>query len=112
MENFNLFLLVLSLLLLPTAFSEMQGMEAVLTRLNSQRASPSVQVAAARGVLNRLLPAYSSSFEFEIVSEVLVLLLLLFHSNLIEYMLFFFFFWVFHFIFFLLLMIVVASISR
>ncbi|XXG79446.1 hypothetical protein AAC387_Pa09g0511 [Persea americana] len=69
MENFNLFLLVLSLLLLPTAFSEMQGMEAVLTRLNSQRASPSVQVAAARGVLNRLLPAYSSSFEFEIVSE-------------------------------------------
>lgn len=35
-----------------------------------QRAPPSVQEAAARAVLLRLLPSHSSSFEFRIVSKV------------------------------------------
>ncbi|KAK9277974.1 hypothetical protein L1049_027531 [Liquidambar formosana] len=34
-----------------------------------ERAPPSVQVSAARGVLRRLLPSHSSSFEFRIVSK-------------------------------------------
>ena len=35
-----------------------------------ERAPPSVQEAAARGVLLRLLPSHSSSFEFRILSKV------------------------------------------
>ncbi|KAH1131145.1 hypothetical protein J1N35_002523 [Gossypium stocksii] len=34
-----------------------------------ERAPPSFQVAAARGVLHRLLPAHSSAFEFRIISK-------------------------------------------
>ncbi|KAJ6418315.1 hypothetical protein OIU84_001653 [Salix udensis] len=34
-----------------------------------ERALPHVQVAAARGVLQRLLPSHTSSFEFRIVSK-------------------------------------------
>ncbi|EEF52063.1 alpha-N-acetylglucosaminidase [Ricinus communis] len=34
-----------------------------------ERASPSVQLAAARGVLHRLLPSHSSAFEFRIISK-------------------------------------------
>ncbi|MBA0633965.1 hypothetical protein Godav_029879 [Gossypium davidsonii] len=34
-----------------------------------ERAPPSFQVAAARGVLHRLLPSHSSSFEFRIISK-------------------------------------------
>ncbi|OAY30937.1 alpha-N-acetylglucosaminidase [Manihot esculenta] len=34
-----------------------------------ERAPPSVQLAAARGVLRRLLPSHSSAFEFRIVSK-------------------------------------------
>lgn len=35
-----------------------------------ERASPVVQVAAARGVLERLLPSHLDSFEFRTVSKV------------------------------------------
>ncbi|KAF8403783.1 hypothetical protein HHK36_011889 [Tetracentron sinense] len=47
----------------------MEGMELLLSRLDSQRASPSVQEAAAKAVLQRLLPTHLSSFEFKIVSK-------------------------------------------
>jgi len=43
----------------------------ILEIQDRERALPSVQVAAARGVLQRLLPSHSSSFEFRIVSKVL-----------------------------------------
>lgn len=41
----------------------------ILEIQDRERALPSVQVAAARGVLQRLLPSHSSSFEFRIVSK-------------------------------------------
>lgn len=34
-----------------------------------ERASPSVQVAAAHAALNRLIPSHSSSFQFRIISK-------------------------------------------
>ncbi|GMY22520.1 alpha-N-acetylglucosaminidase isoform X1, partial [Fagus crenata] len=73
MSNSNhLFLiLILSLtvtLLLPTALSQPQPIQALLKRLDSKRASPSVQEAAAKAVLKRLLPGcYVPSFQFKIV---------------------------------------------
>ena len=42
----------------------------ILEIQDRERAPPAVQVAAARGVLRRLLPSHSSSFHFEIVSKV------------------------------------------
>lgn len=44
-------------------------MEVLLRRLNTQRSSPSVQEAAAKAVLQRLLPTHLSSFEFKIISK-------------------------------------------
>ncbi|XP_004301281.1 PREDICTED: alpha-N-acetylglucosaminidase-like [Fragaria vesca subsp. vesca] len=41
----------------------------VLELQDRERAPPYVQVAAARGVLHRLLPSHSSSFDFQIVSK-------------------------------------------
>ncbi|KAK9128725.1 hypothetical protein Syun_017522 [Stephania yunnanensis] len=41
----------------------------LLRRLDSKRASPDVQEAAAKGVLQRLLPTHMSSFDFKIVSK-------------------------------------------
>jgi alpha-N-acetylglucosaminidase len=46
--------------------------------LDSKRAIPSVQEAAAKGVLRRLLPTHFSSFEFNIVPKVVVVALFLF----------------------------------
>ncbi|XP_077241702.1 alpha-N-acetylglucosaminidase family / NAGLU family isoform X2 [Tasmannia lanceolata] len=72
-KGFSPFLFLLLLLihgfLLPIAFGQMEGMEPVLRRLASKRASPSIQEAAARGVLKRLLPTHLSSFEFKIVPK-------------------------------------------
>lgn len=44
----------------------------ILEIQDRERARPSVQIAAAYGVLRRLLPSHSSSFEFGIVSKVSV----------------------------------------
>lgn len=47
----------------------MVHLEGLLNKLDDERAPASVQEAAARGVLQRLLPSHSSSFHFEIVSK-------------------------------------------
>lgn len=47
------------------------AVESVLRRLDSKRAPSVVQESAAKGVLQRLLPAHLHSFEFKIVSKVL-----------------------------------------
>ncbi|CAL1371673.1 unnamed protein product [Linum trigynum] len=69
-------LTVISILLLqsPASFASYGGRDAIqalVTRLDSQRFSSSVQETAAYGVLRRLLPlpAYQSSFVFKIVSK-------------------------------------------
>lgn len=59
----------------PVALSKNEAIEPLLQRLDSKRAPPSVQEAAARGVLKRLLPTHLSSFEFKIVSKVFFLFL-------------------------------------
>ena len=64
------FLILVLAVLLPVALSKNEAIEALLQRLDSKRSSPSVQEAAARGVLRRLLPTHLSSFEFKIVSKV------------------------------------------
>lgn len=46
-----------------------KAMEDLLNRLDKQRASSSVQEAAAMGVLQRLLPTHVSSFQFNIISK-------------------------------------------
>ena len=80
MSNSNpiFLILILSLtvtLLLPTALSQPQPIQALLKRLDSKRASPSVQEAAAKAVLKRLLPGcYVPSFQFKIVHHVLLLI--------------------------------------
>ncbi|KAK2994470.1 hypothetical protein RJ640_008838 [Escallonia rubra] len=61
---------VLSLALSSSSQSPSEAIEALLTRLDTQRSSPSVQESAAKAVLHRLLPTHSSSFEFKIVSKV------------------------------------------
>ncbi|KAK3031104.1 hypothetical protein RJ639_036844 [Escallonia herrerae] len=55
--------------------SPSEAIEALLTRLDTQRSSPSVQESAAKAVLYRLLPTHSSSFEFKIVSKVSISIL-------------------------------------
>ncbi|KAI3952147.1 hypothetical protein MKW98_005842 [Papaver atlanticum] len=58
--------------LLSTSLSSTVGVDHISQLLRIQdkeRASPLVQVAAAQGVLRRLLPTHSSSFEFNIVSK-------------------------------------------
>ncbi|XVF54187.1 hypothetical protein PTKIN_Ptkin05aG0160700 [Pterospermum kingtungense] len=69
-------LLAISLLflfsLLSLAHSSTIGVQYISKLLQIQdheRAPPSVQVAAARGVLRRLLPSHSSAFEFQIISK-------------------------------------------
>lgn len=54
---------------MPAALSKLEAIEPLLQRLDSKRAPPSVQEAAAKGVLKRLLPTHLSSFEFKIVSK-------------------------------------------
>lgn len=54
---------------LPQSFSTIEAVEPILTRLDSQRSSPSVQESAAEAVLRRLLPTHFHSFHFKIVSK-------------------------------------------
>ena len=74
---FLLLILTLTLtltLLLPTALtlSQQKPIQALLKHLDSKRASPSVQEAAAKAVLKRLLPeCYVPSFQFKIVPRVM-----------------------------------------
>ncbi|CAL1367819.1 unnamed protein product [Linum trigynum] len=72
----RLLLPAISVLLLSCIFSSSEsatvGVGSISRLLETQdreRAPPSVQVAAARGVLRRLLPSHSSSFDFRIVSK-------------------------------------------
>ncbi|KAL6288553.1 hypothetical protein ACE6H2_006063 [Prunus campanulata] len=70
MPNFKTQLLILILVLVPiVALSEPEAVEALLRRLDSKRSSASVQEAAAKAVLERLLPTYVDSFEFKIVTK-------------------------------------------
>ncbi|KAF7824582.1 alpha-N-acetylglucosaminidase [Senna tora] len=69
MLKFEFLFLILIVTQIPVALSKHEAIEALLQRLESKRASPSVQEAAARGVLRRLLPSHLSSFEFKIVSK-------------------------------------------
>ncbi|KAI3870694.1 hypothetical protein MKW92_003699 [Papaver armeniacum] len=58
--------------LLSTSLSSTVGVDhisQILKIQDKERASPLVQVAAAQGVLRRLLPSHSSSFEFNIISK-------------------------------------------
>lgn len=71
MANFKTQLLILILVLVPiVALSEPEAVEALLRRLDSKRSSASVQEAAAKAVLKRLLPTHVDSFDFKIVSKV------------------------------------------
>uniref|UniRef100_A0A5B7BGJ5 Alpha-N-acetylglucosaminidase n=1 Tax=Davidia involucrata TaxID=16924 RepID=A0A5B7BGJ5_DAVIN len=66
------FFIVLSLCIFSVAQSSTIGVNYISRLLEIQdreRAPPSVQLAAARGVLNRLIPSHSSSFEFRIASK-------------------------------------------
>jgi alpha-N-acetylglucosaminidase len=79
MLNFKYQLLFLLLTFsFPVALSNHKAIESLLHRLDSKRAISSVQEAAAKGVLKRLLPTHLSSFEFNIVSKVVVVALFLF----------------------------------
>lgn len=68
-------LFVVSLLFLATCplsaspIQESEAIESLLKRLDAKRAAGSVQEAAARGVLQRLLPTHLSSFEFKVISK-------------------------------------------
>lgn len=71
MPNFKTQLLILILVLVPiVSLSEPEAVEALLRRLDSKRSSASVQEAAAKAVLERLLPNHVDSFEFKIVTKV------------------------------------------
>ncbi|KAG5003393.1 hypothetical protein GLYMA_10G091000v4 [Glycine max] len=63
------FLILILTPLLPAALSKYEAIEPLLQRLDSKRAPPSVQEAAAIGLLKRLLPIHFSSFQFKIVSK-------------------------------------------
>ncbi|CAK9168682.1 unnamed protein product [Ilex paraguariensis] len=72
MYNSQLFLTVVVLLLslsLSSPSEESKVIESLVRRLDTQRSSASIQESAAKGVLERLLPAHLSSFEFKIVSK-------------------------------------------
>ncbi|KAK4285477.1 hypothetical protein QN277_002171 [Acacia crassicarpa] len=69
MFKFGFLFLILIPTLLPVAFSKHEAIEAVLHRLDSKRVPASVQEAAAKDLLRRLLPSHLSSFEFKIVSK-------------------------------------------
>lgn len=70
MSNFITQFLILILVLAPVALSEPEAVEALLRRLDSKKSSASVQEAAAKAVLKRLLPTHLDSFEFKIVTKV------------------------------------------
>lgn len=71
MFNFMSQFFILILLLVPIiALSEPEAIQALLRRLDFKRSSASVQEAAAKAVLKRLLPTHLNSFEFKIVSKV------------------------------------------
>ncbi|KAM1295527.1 hypothetical protein FF1_015469 [Malus domestica] len=66
------FTILLTILFLDLAYSSTVGVRHISRLLEIQdreKAPPHVQVAAARGVLRRLLPSHSSSFDFQIVSK-------------------------------------------
>ncbi|KAI4333092.1 hypothetical protein L6164_017940 [Bauhinia variegata] len=69
MLEFKFLFLILILTVPPLALSKHEAVEAVLRRLDSKRFPPSVQEAAAKGVLERLLPTHLSRFEFKIISK-------------------------------------------
>ncbi|MCD7469209.1 hypothetical protein HAX54_008065 [Datura stramonium] len=52
-----------------SAAVESDALQSVLRRLDSKRAPSVVQESAAKGVLQRLLPAHLRSFEFKIISK-------------------------------------------
>ncbi|KAL3732759.1 hypothetical protein ACJRO7_029411, partial [Eucalyptus globulus] len=63
-------ILLLSVITMTWSASSPDVIESLLTRLESKRASPLVQETAAAGVLKRLLPFHSHSFQFKIGPEV------------------------------------------
>ncbi|XP_019427591.1 PREDICTED: alpha-N-acetylglucosaminidase isoform X2 [Lupinus angustifolius] len=63
------FLVLILTIIVPTALSKFEAIEPLLKRLDSKKVPPSVQEAAAKGVLKRLIPTHLSSFEFNIVSK-------------------------------------------
>lgn len=67
--------MILVLVGVPIALSEQEAIQALLRRLDSKRSSASVQEAAAKAILNRLLPKHVHSFEFMIVTKVILYLL-------------------------------------
>ncbi|KAL0561845.1 hypothetical protein IC582_002290 [Cucumis melo] len=69
MSNFHPSILVLILILLPLALSQQEAIQAIIHRLDSKTLSPSIQEAAAKALLRRLLPTHVDSFEFQIVSR-------------------------------------------
>ncbi|XP_054816165.1 alpha-N-acetylglucosaminidase isoform X3 [Prosopis cineraria] len=69
MFKFEFLFLILIPTLLSVAFSKHEAIEALLQRLDSKRVPASVQEAAARDLLRRLLPSHLSSFEFKIISK-------------------------------------------
>ncbi|KAK9913048.1 hypothetical protein M0R45_036874 [Rubus argutus] len=69
MSNFIAQFLIPILVLVPVALSEPEAVEALLRRLDSKKSSASVQEAAAKAVLKRLLPTHLDSFEFKIVTK-------------------------------------------
>lgn len=67
-------ILLIAVSFLSVADSSTIGVDYISRLLQIQdreRAPPEVQVSAARGVLRRLIPSYSSAFEFRIVSQVI-----------------------------------------
>lgn len=69
MSKFNSLILVLILFVFPLAQSEQEAIKAIIHRLDSKTSSPSIQEAAAKGLLRRLLPTHVDSFKFQIVSR-------------------------------------------
>ncbi|XP_023004465.1 alpha-N-acetylglucosaminidase [Cucurbita maxima] len=69
MSKFNSLILVLILFVFPLALSEQEAIKAIIHRLDSKTSSPSIQEAAAKGLLRRFLPTHVDSFKFQIVSR-------------------------------------------
>nr|XP_011469504.1 PREDICTED: alpha-N-acetylglucosaminidase isoform X1 [Fragaria vesca subsp. vesca] len=71
MSNLKTQFMILLLVFVPIAVSvkPQQPVEALLRRLDSKRSSASVQQAAAKALLFRLLPTHVDSFEFKIVGK-------------------------------------------
>ncbi|XP_050154004.1 alpha-N-acetylglucosaminidase [Malus sylvestris] len=72
MSNFKIQLLILiAVFIVPilAVSAQAEAVTALLRRLDSKRSSASVQEAAAKAVLERLLPTHVHSFDFKIVSQ-------------------------------------------